>query len=164
MRQNFGAGYCCPCEQGFPGECDANYITLHWRRAWRRSIGHSKAVEVKGEIEFMKSVEEGEFNKLPNPADEASKRLWATNICKELAIPENDQVLKVLVWALNTWVNGRAGLEMTMSPTWTLDIHMDGDNKAWATLHENGKMDTTVEILKSQLPWFNALRHLLRGT
>ena len=55
---------------------------------------------------LQEKLQLSQLNKLPNPADEASKRLWATNICKELAIPENDQVLKVLVWALNTWVNG----------------------------------------------------------
>ena len=33
-------------------------------------IEHTKAVDVKGEIEFMKSVEAGEFNKLPNDVSE----------------------------------------------------------------------------------------------
>jgi hypothetical protein len=40
--------------------------------------------------------------------------------------------------------------------------HVDRDGVITATLREKGKMDMVIIITEKQLPWFNALKNLLR--
>ncbi len=52
--------------------------------------------------------------------------------------------------------------ERALSPKWSLDIHVDKFGDVHATLRELGKMDTVIPIWTQQLPWFNALKNLIR--
>lgn len=44
---------------------------------------------------------------------------------------------------------------------WSLAIERKDGEEFVAILREEGKMDTSVDIHREQLPWFNALRELL---
>lgn len=51
-----------------------------------------------------------------------------------------------------------------MKSKWSLNIHVDGNQKTWAILQEDGKVNYQIEISLDQLAWFNALRNLLGPT
>jgi hypothetical protein len=54
--------------------------------------------------------------------------------------------------------------------TWTLEIETRNEGTTeqrrevtYAILRESGKMETMMAITANQLPWFNALRNLIRS-